>query len=70
IALCHHEAGKTNLDCIDEVPEAVDYCRYYGQQAIYNQSFSEAKVSFDNIIQEVSRQGKGVLVCISPRNFP
>lgn len=70
IALCHHEAGKTIHDCIDEVREAVDFCRYYGQQAIYNQSFSEANVSFDNIIQEVSRQGKGVFVCISPWNFP
>jgi RHH-type proline utilization regulon transcriptional repressor/proline dehydrogenase/delta 1-pyrroline-5-carboxylate dehydrogenase len=70
IALCHHEAGKTIHDCIDEVREAVDFCRYYGQQAIYTLSFSEVNVSFDNIIQEVSRQGKGVFVCISPWNFP
>jgi len=70
IALCHHEAGKTIHDCIDEVREAVDFCRYYGQQGIYNLAFSEANVSFDNIIQEVSRQGKGVFVCISPWNFP
>ncbi|WP_160061834.1 bifunctional proline dehydrogenase/L-glutamate gamma-semialdehyde dehydrogenase PutA [Psychromonas sp. L1A2] len=70
IALCHQEAGKTIHDCIDEVREAVDFCRYYGQQAIYSLSFSEANVSFDNIIQEVRRKGKGVFVCISPWNFP
>ena len=70
IALCHQEAGKTIHDCIDEVREAVDFCRYYGQQAIYGLSFSEANVSFDNVIQEVRRKGKGVFVCISPWNFP
>ena len=70
IALCHHEAGKTIHDCIDEVREAVDFCRYYAQQATDNFASISEQVSFDNITQQVSRQGKGVFVCISPWNFP
>ncbi|TEW55175.1 bifunctional proline dehydrogenase/L-glutamate gamma-semialdehyde dehydrogenase PutA [Psychromonas sp. RZ22] len=70
IALCHHEAGKTIHDSIDEVREAVDFCRYYAQQATVNFAIPETKVSFDNVTQQVSRQGKGVFVCISPWNFP
>ncbi|MDA7745924.1 bifunctional proline dehydrogenase/L-glutamate gamma-semialdehyde dehydrogenase PutA [Psychromonas sp.] len=70
IALCHHEAGKTIHDCIDEVREAVDFCRYYAQQAVVNFASVEINESFDNIIETVSRQGKGVFVCISPWNFP
>jgi len=70
IALCHKEAGKTLHDSIDEVREAVDFCRYYAQQAIDN--FSEAKdlVGFDGVTRQIIRQGKGVFVCISPWNFP
>ena len=33
IALCQREAGKTWLDSVDEVREAVDFCRYYAVQA-------------------------------------
>ncbi len=70
IALCHHEAGKTIHDCIDEVREAVDFCRYYAQQAVDNFSNAETDVSFDGITQQIRHQGKGVFVCISPWNFP
>ena len=37
VALCHREAGKTIHDAVDEIREAVDFCRYYacqGQEAI------------------------------------
>ena len=33
IALCTREAGKSIKDGIDEVREAVDFCRYYAVQA-------------------------------------
>ncbi|TOQ28212.1 bifunctional proline dehydrogenase/L-glutamate gamma-semialdehyde dehydrogenase PutA, partial [Vibrio parahaemolyticus] len=33
VAICHQEAGKTIHDSIDEVREAVDFCRYYAKQA-------------------------------------
>ncbi|MEM8918736.1 MAG: bifunctional proline dehydrogenase/L-glutamate gamma-semialdehyde dehydrogenase PutA [Pseudomonadota bacterium] len=54
--LAMREAGKTWQDAIDEVREAVDFCRYYAAQVRYN-SFAE-------------RQALGVVVCISPWNFP
>ena len=50
------EAGKTWSDAVDEVREAVDFCRYYAEQAIAP-DFKD-------------RYGLGVVVCISPWNFP
>ena len=70
IALCHKEAGKTIHDSIDEVREAVDFCRYYANQAVENFSFTKSVKGFDDITRQVQRQGKGVFVCISPWNFP
>lgn len=70
IALCHLEAGKTIQDAIDEVREAVDFCRYYAQQA--RQLFG-APLILDGPTGESNElylQGKGVFVCISPWNFP
>ncbi|WP_022942720.1 bifunctional proline dehydrogenase/L-glutamate gamma-semialdehyde dehydrogenase PutA [Psychromonas hadalis] len=70
VALCHKEAGKTIHDSIDEVREAVDFCRYYAQQA--SQNFAQPKTieRFDGVKMQVEMQGKGVFVCISPWNFP
>ncbi len=50
------EAGKSPMDALNEVREAVDFCRYYAD---------EAEQLSDN--GEASR---GVFVCISPWNFP
>ncbi|MCW8994685.1 MAG: bifunctional proline dehydrogenase/L-glutamate gamma-semialdehyde dehydrogenase PutA, partial [Psychromonas sp.] len=60
IALCHKEAGKTIHDSIDEVREAVDFCRYYAQQARENFAAATTVMSFDEITHQVERQGKGV----------
>lgn len=67
-ALCHQEAGKTIHDAIDEVREAVDFCRYYAKQVDNLAPFMIE--GFDQITRQVSRQGRGVFVCISPWNFP
>ncbi|ENO8414833.1 bifunctional proline dehydrogenase/L-glutamate gamma-semialdehyde dehydrogenase PutA [Vibrio mimicus] len=68
VALCHQEAGKTIHDSIDEVREVVDFCRYYAKQVDVLGEFSVE--SFDGSTRRVSRQGRGVFVCISPWNFP
>lgn len=70
VALCHKEAGKTIHDSLDEVREAVDFCRYYAQQARDNMANAEFRANFDGSTQQVVRQGKGIFVCISPWNFP
>ncbi|MDX2366948.1 MAG: bifunctional proline dehydrogenase/L-glutamate gamma-semialdehyde dehydrogenase PutA [Colwellia sp.] len=57
IALCIKEAGKIAQDGIDEVREAVDFCRYYAARAI--------ELSADE-----RTEARGVVLCISPWNFP
>lgn len=68
VALCHQEAGKTIHDSIDEVREAVDFCRYYAKQV---DALGELAINgFDGKARIVTRKGRGVFVCISPWNFP
>ncbi len=70
IALCYREAGKTLLDGIDEVREAVDFCRYYGQQAIAKFSAPQTLPGPTGETNVLGLSGRGVFVCISPWNFP
>ena len=63
------EAQKTLGDCVSEVREAVDFCRYYADQA-------ELKLATQILpgptgeSNELHLHGRGVFVCISPWNFP
>ncbi|MGD8428877.1 MAG: bifunctional proline dehydrogenase/L-glutamate gamma-semialdehyde dehydrogenase PutA [Ectothiorhodospiraceae bacterium] len=57
LALVSREAGKNLLDGVAEVREAVDFLRYYANEARRQ-------------LADGSRQGRGVFVCISPWNFP
>jgi RHH-type transcriptional regulator, proline utilization regulon repressor / proline dehydrogenase / delta 1-pyrroline-5-carboxylate dehydrogenase len=63
------EAGKTLGDCVAEVREAVDFCRYYAEQA-------EERLGAIRLpgptgeSNELRLHGRGVFVCISPWNFP
>jgi len=68
VALCHKEAGKTIHDSIDEVREAVDFCRYYADQMRHLSS--KKVIGFDHVNRVISQKGCGVFVCISPWNFP
>ncbi len=56
ISITTREAGKTRLDGILEIREAVDFCRYYAREA-------KEKLS-DNF------NARGPFACISPWNFP
>lgn len=60
IVLCIKEAGKVLADAVAEVREAVDFCRYYAVQARGIES-SQSSNEFCSL---------GVMVCISPWNFP
>jgi len=57
IGLCCKEAGKNIADGVAEVREAVDFCRYYAARA--------TELFTDN-----SLVARGVVLCISPWNFP
>lgn len=70
LSLCQREAGKTLLDGIAEVREAVDFLRYYA---------SEARRQFEHPIplpgptgedNSLRMHGRGVFATISPWNFP
>ncbi len=70
IALCVCEAGKTVIDSLGELREAVDFCRYYA--AMLREDFIDPKLMRGPTGEhnEISLHGRGVFVCISPWNFP
>jgi RHH-type transcriptional regulator, proline utilization regulon repressor / proline dehydrogenase / delta 1-pyrroline-5-carboxylate dehydrogenase len=63
------EAHKTLGDCVAEVREAVDFCRYYADQAEARLA-SQALPGPTGESNELHLHGRGVFVCISPWNFP
>jgi RHH-type proline utilization regulon transcriptional repressor/proline dehydrogenase/delta 1-pyrroline-5-carboxylate dehydrogenase len=70
VALCHLEAGKTIQDSIDEVREAVDFCRYYAVQARHGLGQPVLGTAFSGQERQYRLDGRGIFVCISPWNFP
>ncbi|WP_017430103.1 bifunctional proline dehydrogenase/L-glutamate gamma-semialdehyde dehydrogenase PutA [Vreelandella jeotgali] len=70
MTLCSREGGKLLTDGVDEIKEAVDFCRYYAMRA--EDTFDEAielpgPTGESNTLQ---MGGKGVFAAISPWNFP
>jgi RHH-type proline utilization regulon transcriptional repressor/proline dehydrogenase/delta 1-pyrroline-5-carboxylate dehydrogenase len=70
ISLCQREAGKTLLDGVLEVREAVDFLRYYACEA--RTLFGAPKplpgpTGEENLLR---MHGRGVFATISPWNFP
>jgi RHH-type proline utilization regulon transcriptional repressor/proline dehydrogenase/delta 1-pyrroline-5-carboxylate dehydrogenase len=69
VALLAQEGRKTFGDGVAEVREAIDFCRYYAEQA-------EARLAPQALPgptgekNELRLHGRGVFVCISPWNFP
>ncbi|WP_299316659.1 bifunctional proline dehydrogenase/L-glutamate gamma-semialdehyde dehydrogenase PutA, partial [uncultured Halomonas sp.] len=70
MTLCSREGGKLLTDGVDEIREAVDFCRYYAMKA--EELFGEA-IALPGPTGESNRlmlAGKGVFAAISPWNFP
>jgi RHH-type proline utilization regulon transcriptional repressor/proline dehydrogenase/delta 1-pyrroline-5-carboxylate dehydrogenase len=63
------EAHKTLGDCVAEVREAVDFCRYYAEQAELRLA-TQVLPGPTGESNELHLHGRGVFVCISPWNFP
>ena len=63
------EAHKTLGDCVAEVREAVDFCRYYADQA-QTRLQDQALPGPTGESNTLRLNGRGVFVCISPWNFP
>ena len=69
IALLQSEGGKTLDDCVAEVREAADFCRYYAAEAC-RALVPQALPGPTGESNELCSRGRGVFVCISPWNFP
>jgi RHH-type proline utilization regulon transcriptional repressor/proline dehydrogenase/delta 1-pyrroline-5-carboxylate dehydrogenase len=70
MSLIIREGGRTLNDALNEVREAIDFCRYYAAQA--RQQF-EHPIALPGITGESNQlrlTGRGVFICISPWNFP
>ncbi|WP_201618283.1 bifunctional proline dehydrogenase/L-glutamate gamma-semialdehyde dehydrogenase PutA [Psychrobacter urativorans] len=70
MALCQVEAGKTMQDSIDEIKEAVDFCRFYADEA---ERLDDVVHEMTDLAGKQLRQvykARGTFVCISPWNFP
>jgi len=63
------EGHKTLGDCVAEVREAVDFCRYYAEQA-ETRLAPQVLPGPTGESNELRLHGRGVFVCISPWNFP
>ncbi len=67
--LLNREGGKQIVDSASEVREAVDYCRYYAARARVDFKPQELKGPTGEFNQ-LSLHPRGIIVCISPWNFP
>ncbi len=69
IALLQCEGGKTIDDSVAEVREAADFCRYYAAEA-RRALVPQMLPGPTGESNELRYRGRGVVVCISPWNFP
>jgi RHH-type proline utilization regulon transcriptional repressor/proline dehydrogenase/delta 1-pyrroline-5-carboxylate dehydrogenase len=71
LSLCQREAGKSLVDAVLELREAVDFLRYYATEA--RRLFTPEGEALPGPTGESNRMtlhGRGVFVAISPWNFP
>ncbi|HMF21662.1 MAG TPA: bifunctional proline dehydrogenase/L-glutamate gamma-semialdehyde dehydrogenase PutA [Pseudolabrys sp.] len=69
IALLQNEGGKTIDDCVAEVREAADHCRYYAGEA-RRTLVRRTLPGPTGESNELCYRGRGIFICISPWNFP
>ena len=69
-SLCIREAGKTLIDAVLEVREAVDFLRYYAGEARRQFTAPTILPGPTGELNQLTLHGRGVFACISPWNFP
>jgi RHH-type proline utilization regulon transcriptional repressor/proline dehydrogenase/delta 1-pyrroline-5-carboxylate dehydrogenase len=69
IALMARETGKTIENGLEEVREAIDFARYYAQQACTLQQPLQLPATTGES-NALYMEPRGVIACISPWNFP
>lgn len=69
MALLCQEGGKSIADSVSEVREAVDFCRYYAARA--REDLLPIQLTGPTgEFNELSLHARGIIICISPWNFP
>ncbi|MFW6346049.1 MAG: bifunctional proline dehydrogenase/L-glutamate gamma-semialdehyde dehydrogenase PutA, partial [Halomonas sp.] len=70
MTLCSREGGKLLTDGVDEIKEAVDFCRYYAMkaEALFGEPMPLPGPTGES--NQLMLGGKGVFAAISPWNFP
>jgi len=69
MTLLTREGGKQIVDCVAEIREAIDFCRYYAARA--REDLRPVKLTGPTgEFNQLSLHPRGVIVCISPWNFP
>ncbi|MES2217301.1 MAG: bifunctional proline dehydrogenase/L-glutamate gamma-semialdehyde dehydrogenase PutA [Pseudomonadota bacterium] len=63
------EGGKQIIDCMNEIREAIDFCRYYAARAVQDLK-PQILPGPTGEANQLSLHPRGVMVCISPWNFP
>lgn len=69
MAIIVREGGKVIPDAVAEIREAVDFCRYYAEQARVTLT-PKLMPGPTGETNQLSLHGRGIMVCISPWNFP
>jgi RHH-type proline utilization regulon transcriptional repressor/proline dehydrogenase/delta 1-pyrroline-5-carboxylate dehydrogenase len=64
-----HEAGKVLVDAVSEIREAEDFCRYYAVMARKDLA-PQWMAGYTGEKNELRLVGRGVMLCVSPWNFP
>lgn len=65
-----NEGKKTIPDALSEVREAIDFCRYYAEQALLHIAEPITLQGPTGESNQLYLRGRGPVVCISPWNFP
>jgi len=69
MTLLSNEGGKCIPDCLSEVRETIDYCRYYAYRARQDLP-PQSLPGPTGESNQLSLHPRGVIACISPWNFP
>jgi RHH-type transcriptional regulator, proline utilization regulon repressor / proline dehydrogenase / delta 1-pyrroline-5-carboxylate dehydrogenase len=70
LALLMDEAGKTIDDAVAELREAIDFCRYYANEAERHFGTDTPLPGPTGEENSLRYRARGVFICISPWNFP
>jgi RHH-type proline utilization regulon transcriptional repressor/proline dehydrogenase/delta 1-pyrroline-5-carboxylate dehydrogenase len=69
MAILNQEGGKCLMDCLSEVRETIDYCRYYAFRARQD-LVTHILPGPTGELNQLTLHPRGVIACISPWNFP